>query len=292
MLKKLPNILLVTLLCLAGLVIGWQAVSQTGDGSYQRIDINPSQFFPEKFYPSLETGELPDWCQNEFTAGITSHHDLASPLIGQFFRCLAERNNPQTIIIIGPNHFQQGSRAILSGKNAWQTPFGRLAVDQDKLALLSQSELLEISDQAISRDHAVSFLAPYLKYFFPEAKMVPLLLRFDYTQPEAEQGIAWLDKIIDENTFLLGSIDFSHYLSLEQAEKNDKVSQQIIDKFYLPEIYRYQDDHYDSAPGLFTILSWLSEQGMTNAYQLNHGNSFDFNQKPFNTTSYFSWLFN
>ncbi len=290
--KRLSIILWVAALCLIGVIVSWQAVSKTAGNSFGTKEVNPSQFYPDKFFSSVEAKELPELCQQEFVAGITSHHDLASPLIGQFFRCLKEKNDPKTFIIIGPNHFLQGTRAILTARNNWQTQFGQLAIDLSKIDFLKQSGLIEIKDQAVANDQTVSYLTSYIKYFWPDATIVPLLMRFDYSQREAEQGINLLARIIDDDTFILGSIDFSHYLALELANQNDQVSEQIISSWQLEKVYRHGDDFYDSAPGLFTILSLLQEQGTANSYILNQANSFDFNHQPFNTTSYFSWLFN
>ncbi|MBU1149078.1 AmmeMemoRadiSam system protein B [Patescibacteria group bacterium] len=290
--KKRLIILRVALVCLLGLLIGWQAISQEDNGAEATKQQNPSQFAPVDFWSGLEDDELPSYCQQNFRAGITSHHQLASSLIGRFFRCLGQGSNVKTFIVIGPNHFQQGSRGVLTGQNDWQTPFGNLSVNQEIIGELRQSDLIEVNDQAVAPDHAISYLTPYIKHFFPKAQIVPLLLRFDFSESEAKSLVKLLAETIDNETFILGSVDFSHYLNLDQANENDLISRDIIENFKLAEVYQHSDGFFDTAPGLFTILSLLAGQGIEQVHLLNHSNSFAFNNQPVNTTSYFSWLFN
>ncbi|MFH1598040.1 MAG: AmmeMemoRadiSam system protein B [Patescibacteria group bacterium] len=276
------------LVVLFGIVYIWQWAVTNETVVINNNQINPSIYSAVDFAASTEKLTLPTQCFQEFQGGIVTHHDIASSLVGEFFQCISKSNAPRTIILIGPNHSQQGP-PVLSASRDWHTPFGDLELDRDKMEELQG--LYQVDDEALIADHSISFMIPYIKYYFPEAKVIPLLVKYSYIRSEADKGIALLKKVIDEQTFILGSLDFSHYLTKNQADKNDKISKEIVTNFDLDDVYNHADGFYDCAPGLFIILSLMQDLEHKNIIELNHANSFDFTGNPYNTTSYFSWLF-
>lgn len=271
-------------------VSGWTVFSSTGDlpglGS-QRI--NPSLFIPEKFFAAAKTIDSAIPCDETIRAGITSHHDLASPLIRQFFDCVSHANQPSTIILIGPNHFHAGNRAVLTARQNWETPFGVLETDAVLVDALFQSDLVEINDSAVAEDHAAALMMPYLKSTFPRAKVVPLLLLYSLER----EDIAALRDLIRSNstdtTLIIGAIDFSHYQAREQAARYDAETEKFVREFDIDTVLRQGDEHFDSAPGLALILSLFDAR--TEASLIDHADSSDFGASPAGVTTYFNWIF-
>ncbi|MBU1036914.1 AmmeMemoRadiSam system protein B [Patescibacteria group bacterium] len=240
-----------------------------------------------------EATDLPEFCSQKFLGGITTHHDIASELIDQLFQCLKKGTNPSTIVVIGPNHYYQGFKGLLTADRNWVTEWGNLHSDKRLIGKLMQSGLLELNNQSIAKDHAFTITLPYIEQYFPNARVVPLLIKHDLSQREADFLIEQLNRSLDSNTFLLGSIDFSHYLALEKAEKHDKVSKAIIENGNLEAVYDNKgDDYFDSAPGIYIILSLIKKRGSYQPFLLNHANSVSFGTDSNSTTSYYSWLFN
>jgi hypothetical protein len=280
----------VILIIIAGLV--WFIADSQAEQKYTTDQkLNSSQFFADDFYSSLNKLPIAGECDKKFSAGITTHHRLASNLVDQFFRCIQKNTSPKTVILIGPNHYLGGSRGVVTAQNDWQTPFGNLAADTEEILDLLSSISVEINDQAVERDHAVSFIIPYIKYYLPQVKIVPLLLRYDFTERELDGFIGKLSANLNAETIIIGSIDFSHYLTSEQALINDEETKQIIATRDLVKVYQNGDEHYDSAPGIYLILSLLNKINVASTYELNHASSSEFTGAEQNITTYFNWLF-
>jgi len=285
--KIYPAVILIIIAGFVWLIADSQAVRRYNLNQ----KMNSSQFFSDDFYSSLNRLPITDECNKEFGAGITTHHRLASSLVDQFFRCIQKNTSPKTIILIGPNHYLGGSRGIITARNSWQTPFGNLPADSENIQNLASSISVEVNDTVVEHDHAIAFIVPYIKYYLPQAKIIPLLLRYDFGERELDGFIEKLSGILDDNTVIIGSIDFSHYLTSAQASINDEETKQIIYARDLQEVYQNGDEHYDSAPGIFMILSLLKNENIVSTYELNHASSAEFTPATQNITTYFNWLF-
>lgn len=162
---------------------------------------------------------------SDLSAAVVPHHLLAADLIAETFGNLQEQK-VDTVVLVGPNHYRQGASVFLSSAYAWQTPYGVVYPDQTLLRQLQQSEKnFSLDETVLSKEHAVFNVTPFIKKTFPEAKIVPIIIRPTVTLTEIET----LAKILRQNEthkriLLLGSVDFSHYQSRAQAEKDDAVS--------------------------------------------------------------------
>ncbi|MDD5032224.1 MAG: AmmeMemoRadiSam system protein B, partial [Patescibacteria group bacterium] len=66
-----------------------------------------------------------DLSGKEVVAGIIPHHLLAADLIAEFFYNLRGKNY-DTVILLGPNHFDSGNYSMITSGYDWQTPYGHL----------------------------------------------------------------------------------------------------------------------------------------------------------------------
>ncbi len=273
----------------AGAFVFCRSGVNSESASYKSQALNPSMFSVTDFFAEYDNPSE-DVCHNSMLGGITTHHQQASALIGQFFRCLAVSTQPETVILIGPNHYHQGSRGVLVASQAWNTTFGIVEPDIEKISELAESDLIEINDYVVSQDHAVGLLVPYLSYYFPEAKVVPLLINYSVSESQAERFQEFLSRVMDENTIVVGSIDFSHYLASAEASQMDIETEKLVTEFKLDEVYEYGDEHYDTAPGLYTILALMQRQN-ARAETIAHSDTSAFNGVSSYVTSYFNWVF-
>ena len=70
--------------------------------------------------------------------GILTQHFLASGLMVRFFAELQANSSPETIILLGPNHFHQGLANISISLLPWKTPFGVLQTDRQLVQAISE----------------------------------------------------------------------------------------------------------------------------------------------------------
>ena len=221
--------------------------------------------------------------------GVIPHHLLASELIADFFALLPK--DSETVILLGPNHFEEGKFAVLTSDYAWETPFGVIDADWGTVDVLKQDKLAQIDNEVVSQEHAIVGILPFLKYYLPETKVVPLIFSRRFSEGESRRLAKRLADLPGKK-LILSSLDFSHYLSFDEAEIKDRETQKAMKEFNYSEIFAFQNDHLDSPPALAVLLMTMEEIKQKNFQILEHANSSRFSQEvraPM--TSYFTLVF-
>ena len=161
-------------------------------------------------------------------AGVIPHHLIAGEYIADFFAACSAYDY-DTVVLIGPNHSGQRGEMILSDCG-WQTPFGALNSDGELNSLLSgYFGLKTVTDAAFTeQEWSVAGLIPYVGYYLPEARVSTVLFSASANLAQAF-SLAELLAGLDKNILVVFSIDFSHYLSAEQAELKDRETIQAVE---------------------------------------------------------------
>jgi hypothetical protein len=162
-------------------------------------------------------------------AGIVTHHFLASGLMVRFFNTLRADSNPETIILIGPNHFHHSLANISFSSLPWKTPFGVVDTDRSRVRQLMAATGLPEDPEAFTGEHSVGVLVPFLKYYFPRSRIVPLLVDVNAQGSRLKELRAALAGMLaNPKLLVLLSMDFSHDSVAAIADSRDERSQQVI----------------------------------------------------------------
>lgn len=274
-------------------VIAYAAV--TGDrtgtsvkpGSYPPVHAN-AFFQPNHFY----TGNFSEKTSlTGIRGGVIPHHLLADKLIARVFHQLKSQK-PKTIILIGPNHKNEGAR-IMTSSLGWQTPFGVVEVDEKLLEAIKQaSGQVKEDDKIMGGEHAMGNIMPFIKYYLPETKVVPLIFHNDLTLDEAGALGKQLADLMSDDTMILASVDFSHYLTGDEAEKKDRETIFALQTQNLGRIFTMNDDYLDSPASIGVLFKAMDNLGRKDFTILNHTNSgVLLGNKNIETTSYITLLF-
>jgi AmmeMemoRadiSam system protein B len=82
-----------------------------------------------------------------------------------------------SVVIMASLHDSAGSGLFLSDSNFFTTPLGNLLVDLRLCAeLASCCTLFEVNDIPHLQEHSIEVLLPFVKYCFPGAAIIPILL--------------------------------------------------------------------------------------------------------------------
>jgi len=228
--------------------------------------------------------------EKDIQAVVVPHHLLASEYIAGMLK-RASSKKIDTIIIIGPNHENVSQEILASALAKWKTPLGEVMSDSN-LANKFFSEFNQQTNLApFVHEHSVGAQVPFVKYFFPNAKILPIIINSYAKFSDAERLSAWLFKNLPANSLIIVSTDFSHYLTYEEAEKNDLQTRQWIEHKDASAISHLNNDFVDSPISLATILL-LAQNAGWQMQEIYHSNSFNFSlNKPAETTSYFGLEF-
>jgi hypothetical protein len=129
-----------------------------------------------------------------------------------------------TFIIMGPSHSGLGKPFSIMTGGTWQTPLGDVEVDTELAEkVLASSQNLQADTLAHQQEHAVEVQLPFLQYFKPEIRIVPIILAHAgaETYQEIGQAIARAIKELGKEAALIASGDMTHYEPQEDAERKD-----------------------------------------------------------------------
>lgn len=134
---------------------------------------------------------------------------------------------------------------------------------------------------------------PYIKYYLPDATVVPIILKSSVTFDESEALSGDLAKMMtDSDTVLVAAVDFSHYLTSREAQENDTMTQRLIQSFESRNLFGLTSDYLDSPPSIATLLETMKRVGAKRAGLVANTNSgLLTNDTVSGVTSYFVFTF-
>jgi len=237
--------------------------------------------------------------------GIVPHHDLANAMIDEFYQTLSLKNkNIATFIILSPNHANIGNAPVITSLNDWQMERGAVAVDTQVVGALPAFAKamagaratplpLGIDEKNIAIEHGVTVQLPFIKKYFPDARILPLAFSTKVKTAESFELAQALKKILDdESVFMVASLDFSHYLPLSVALEKDKQTMAAMKNFDYEKIASFGSDHVDSPQALITFLRAMELLSAKEIKELVHKNSSDFLAgEGGSVTTYYTTLF-
>lgn len=222
---------------------------------------------------------------------IVPHHLLAKDLIHEVFQNI-NKDEYKTVVLIGPDHESVNKGKIFTTLSDYQTPMGILKTDNILTSkLLSNSFIIE-NDEKLTKEHSTSSIIPFIKYYLDDVEVITLVLTKQVTLKDIDILVEKLYENVDiEETLFVASVDFSHYLDLDNANKMDLISMDAIKNKDIKKIMTFTNDNLDSPVSVVTMLK-LMDKANANGNVLNHSNSELILKKKINeTTSYITYLF-
>ncbi len=221
-----------------------------------------------QFYPG-RPGELRDMisemtdpgAERKDVVGVVSPHAgfiYSGPVAGAVFSRIKFTD---TFIIIGPNHRGLGKPLSITTGGSWSTPLGEVPIDSGLAkAVLAASEGLEEDTLAHRYEHSLEVQVPFLQYFKPDVKIVPIVLA--QAEPKVYQGIgrsiAATLKSRKEAAVIVASSDMTHYEPHESAKAKDKKAIEAILSLDADELVRRIGRYDISMCGYAPVISLIA----------------------------------
>ncbi|MFQ5491384.1 MAG: AmmeMemoRadiSam system protein B [Phycisphaerae bacterium] len=121
-------------------------------------------------------------------------------------------DQPKTVVIFGAVHFQRGQDAWMFGAGCWQSPLGRVQIDE-RLAerVLGQTNLIQNDPLAHEQEHSIEVQVPFIQTLMSGAKILPILVPPTAHAVEVGRAVAGTVAAYDADVVFLGSTDLTHY---------------------------------------------------------------------------------
>jgi AmmeMemoRadiSam system protein B len=105
--------------------------------------------------------------------------ELSGRVVGAAFASAGGRvgsRSPSRVVLLGPIHDKKEG-LFLTHSCSFQTPLGELPVDLEASGWLeSYSPLFEVNDIPHLHEHSIEVLLPFVKFYFPDASIIPILM--------------------------------------------------------------------------------------------------------------------
>jgi AmmeMemoRadiSam system protein B len=89
-------------------------------------------------------------------------------------KTLSEWASPETVVLFGM-HLGPTSDHVITAEGAWETPLGNVEIDAALSSeLMKTFSFVEETPLIHGRDNTVEVQLPFVKYFFPKSRIVPV----------------------------------------------------------------------------------------------------------------------
>lgn len=227
-----------------------------------REPVVAGQFYPHSAsqLKAMIASFVDDKAEKEEVVGLVAPHAgyiYSGAVVGA---TLSRVKFKESFIIIGPNHTGRGKPFSVMTQGRWQTPLGEVEVDAELAEkLVSSSSFLEEDLAAHEFEHSIEVQIPFLQYFKPDVKIVPIIFALGEKEVYKEIGkdLARSIKALDREAVIFASSDMNHYEPQSISQKKDSYAIEAIVKLNEDELYSRVREQDISMCGFAPAMSML-----------------------------------
>ena len=177
---------------------------------------------------SAESNVQPTGLAHVYGMVVSHHIPTTIPRLVEFYSRLKQGQTVNNFIVIGPDHTDAGQAPITVSNASFFTAYGEVKPIEGLASKLEAENVAHIEEKPFDPEHSVGSQILVISKIFPGARVTPIILRSDTPKDYAEALGRTLSEYLDDNTVLIASVDFSHYLSTGQAMPIDEISGSIV----------------------------------------------------------------
>lgn len=224
--------------------------------------------------------------QGRPVAIITSHHlptaeDFIDSVYGQLKQSIPDAGR---FVVVGPDHFERCKSLMTTSKKDLLTQLGPIKNDSGLTQMLMAAGA-GMEDSCYVQEHSVAVQAVFIKKYFPDATVSPLLFSSAADMESVKKVAKQLAEISD--VIVVCSTDFSHYESLQTANRTDRISERQLRGEEKGDLRLEQVD----SPAAIKFVTEFTKARKAKLEVLQHANSFEFTGSVDNTTGYFNAIY-
>ncbi len=122
-----------------------------------------------------------------------------------------DTNKPDTVVIFGM-HLPPHTTGYIMAEGTWETPLGELVIDETMGAQVSrQFGLTPETPTRFTPDNTIELQLPFIKHFFPEARLLPIGPPAETRAVEIGRSVAEIARKSGKTIKIIGSTDLTHY---------------------------------------------------------------------------------
>jgi AmmeMemoRadiSam system protein B/AmmeMemoRadiSam system protein A len=146
----------------------------------------------------------------------------SGPVVGAV---VSRVNFKETCVILGPSHTGAGAPFSILTEGAWRTPLGDVEIDTELAkAIMANSHHFKEDRLAHLQEHSIEVQLPFIQYFKPDVKIVPIVLSHTSAAIYRNIGLAIAKGIKDtgRQVVIVASGDMNHYETQKITHTKDR----------------------------------------------------------------------
>lgn len=233
-----------------------------------------------EYSPLTYSGEGVVYDDVELDSMIVPHHNIPMDKLLNMYATAS--NDAEHIILLSPDHFTNSRRPVLTSKKNWYGAFGVVETNQDLTNSFLKLSFVYEDDEEILVEHGINTHLPLIARYF-DADVTVLAVSKQITPDQ----IGELLRKIPDNSFVIGSVDFSHYFSLEEANTYDMVTENLILNGPYDTFFGMNDAYFDTPGVLYAMMTLNKMRGNTTTIYDKSNSAYYMSLSIPETTSYF-----
>lgn len=192
---------------------------------------------------------------------VLPHHDLLLEFYPDFYNIISseQAKTIKRVVVLSPNHYRTDDQFVVTTQNSIS---------------YFNTDFVVVNDMLIESEHGVDLHRPFINQKFDHPEIIPLLFSRYVNQDELDRLIEELMPLLSsDDTILLASVDFSHFLARDVALQKDQVTLDLIREAKADEILDLNDDYLDCPACLYLVIKTMQRLDRNQPNLRWHANS-------------------
>jgi AmmeMemoRadiSam system protein B len=259
---------------------------------YKNSYTSPQEFMEGLYAVEQKSPKVEGETTRRIRAIVVPHHLVSSAAIATGFVALKGQSFKK-IVMITPDHFFQCEKTLCTTNAVYETFFGNVSADVSTVSKLIASPIVSDNPKLFKAEHGIFADVPFAAKLFPGVKVTPIALNTTNWKLQQKEIKELIESVLDEQTVLVISSDFSHYLPLEKSNEMDEQTAETIFAKDFDGISKLNNaDQSDCLGCLWALASIANDRGFYNPSVRSHTNSATIlqDEKIPETTSHFTMV--
>ena len=177
----------------------------------------------------------------DVVAVVSPHagYEYSGPVAAYSYLHVSSLRLPDLIVIVAPNHYGVGSGVATFKDGEWETPLGRMRVDEEAASqLVRDSGFVSFDPEAHRMEHSLEVQLPFLQQIYGDSiPFLPVSLLFQDLETTKTVAESLVKVVQGRRVVLVASSDLTHYEPAAKAKEKDaalidRVRRMDVDSFY------------------------------------------------------------
>lgn len=196
---------------------------------------------------------------------IVPHFDTFKSERQKFLQGLSVEIKPNKIILLSIDHYGSGKQNISSTNKTWQLKDKSIELEKATFTKLTSEDVISDDENAFLDEHGIKNIIPDLALYFPDAPILPIMVKDATTQGELDKLYAGISENCINDCLIVGSVDFSHYNPSSLAQIHDNFSINALNNLDESKVQKAETD----SPNILSILVKLAKSQMAQGFKLD-----------------------